>query len=586
MSDLAAVLSRLGLSQYLAAFLAEGFETWETLLDITEADLDSLDVKRGHRRKLQREIASSRGYSNEQALAPLRATPTDDSTTDVDGRAPLIREDTGGTITGSNNGGKRKYRRHPKPDEDAPERPPSAYVIFSNKTREDLKGQSLSFTEIAKLVGENWQVLSPVEKEPYESHAAALKERYNTEMAEYKKTDKYAEYLQYLADFKAKHANPKPAADKKRPRVENQPSTGSAESDSGQPTPSSSGPVSAGRRRVESVGSAGAPSISSGQPSPCGPHAVQLPPMAAGFGEGLSPGRSNTYGSAGRQHSPTPPSPALAGGERHHLVQGALSGTGRLPSYSNDFRDSDGAGPVPKFPRIAPIDEQSWPSSGPASLPLLGTELMARTDTMPGRSNSRRSTRSPSTLRHEDTSWSSTSSGSKGSGTTNSSAPSFGGRSGGDGGAFPRALPPPHTLAGKTGAGSSSLSTGTAPLLPPLAGLPSLPAVPYRGPQPPRAGFGPPHSISSPEEGRLINSLHTVSMHDRSHATSSGERERARQQPADSPPGHDPTTMTGEAARGGRSPSTPMSEARATSPISALLRAGERIAAREAERPP
>lgn len=29
---------------------------------------------------------------------------------------------------------KRKYRRHPKADENAPERPPSAYVIFSNRT--------------------------------------------------------------------------------------------------------------------------------------------------------------------------------------------------------------------------------------------------------------------------------------------------------------------------------------------------------------------------------------------------------------------------------------------------------------------
>ena len=67
-----------------------------------------------------------------------------------------------------------------------------------------MKGQNLSFTEIAKLVGESWQSLSPEEKEPFESQAAAAKERYNSDLAEYKKTEKYAQYVRYLADFKAK----------------------------------------------------------------------------------------------------------------------------------------------------------------------------------------------------------------------------------------------------------------------------------------------------------------------------------------------------------------------------------------------
>jgi hypothetical protein len=39
MSDLGQRLARLGLSQYLEIFTAEGFDTWETLLDITESDL-------------------------------------------------------------------------------------------------------------------------------------------------------------------------------------------------------------------------------------------------------------------------------------------------------------------------------------------------------------------------------------------------------------------------------------------------------------------------------------------------------------------------------------------------------------------
>lgn len=74
--------------------------------------------------------------------------------------------------------------------------------------REDLKGRNLSFTEIAKLVGENWQNLTPAEKEPYESKAQAYKEKYHAELSEYKKTTQYQKYMQYLADFKAKHSLP------------------------------------------------------------------------------------------------------------------------------------------------------------------------------------------------------------------------------------------------------------------------------------------------------------------------------------------------------------------------------------------
>jgi hypothetical protein len=39
MSDLKQRLARLGLSEYLEAFIAEGFDTWDTILDITESDL-------------------------------------------------------------------------------------------------------------------------------------------------------------------------------------------------------------------------------------------------------------------------------------------------------------------------------------------------------------------------------------------------------------------------------------------------------------------------------------------------------------------------------------------------------------------
>jgi hypothetical protein len=39
MNDLKEKLGSLGLDQYLDDFVGEGFDTWETLVDITESDL-------------------------------------------------------------------------------------------------------------------------------------------------------------------------------------------------------------------------------------------------------------------------------------------------------------------------------------------------------------------------------------------------------------------------------------------------------------------------------------------------------------------------------------------------------------------
>ncbi|KAK0612739.1 hypothetical protein DIS24_g11975 [Lasiodiplodia hormozganensis] len=213
MTDLRQKLEQLGLSQYLGVFVSEGFDTWETVLDIRESDLNFLNVKLGHRRKLQRAIAETRGIPFERldhAVPYLHAALSVDGSYLSDDSASENRSlnhhkrikppfgNTGSTT-------KRKYRRRPKPDENAPERPASAYVIFSNQTRESLKGQKLSFTEIAKLVGEQWQTLSPGAREACERQAAAAKEKYYTELAEYKKTPEYTQYQEYLAEFRAKH---------------------------------------------------------------------------------------------------------------------------------------------------------------------------------------------------------------------------------------------------------------------------------------------------------------------------------------------------------------------------------------------
>ncbi|KAJ4301238.1 hypothetical protein N0V90_003329 [Kalmusia sp. IMI 367209] len=215
MSDLGERLARLGLSQYLEALVSEGFDTWEIVLDITESDLGSLGVKLGHRRKLQRAIAESRGQSSGRPLPiGLGKAGSVDGSYRSDDSATEGKARPGGesSAAGATTSAKRKYRRHPKPDEHAPERPPSAYVIFSGHVRDTVKGQDLSFTEMAKLVGERWQVLPADAKEAFERQANTAKEKYYAALAEYKKTPEYESYQKYLEAFKAKHAAPPKAA--------------------------------------------------------------------------------------------------------------------------------------------------------------------------------------------------------------------------------------------------------------------------------------------------------------------------------------------------------------------------------------
>ncbi|CAH0049496.1 unnamed protein product [Clonostachys solani] len=212
--NLEGTFRELGLAQYLDAFVDQGFDTWDTILDIQESDLDALGVKLGHRRKLQRRIANARGIAPSVSLASTSKASPDEAK--QDGTRPVqVRHECNHDGAGVT---KRKYRRHPKPDENAPERPPSAYVLFSNKMREDLKSQNLTFTEIAKLVGENWQCLPAPEKEAYESQANAAKDKYHRDLAAYKKTPEHRKYAQYLQEFKERQA--KQGQDTKRSKVE------------------------------------------------------------------------------------------------------------------------------------------------------------------------------------------------------------------------------------------------------------------------------------------------------------------------------------------------------------------------------
>lgn len=86
---------------------------------------------------------------------------------------------------------KRKYRRHPKPDKNAPIKPPSAYIMFSNDARAELKDHNMSFVEIAKLVGDQWKNLGVNLKHQYERTAMRAKDEYIDALNAYRQTNEY-----------------------------------------------------------------------------------------------------------------------------------------------------------------------------------------------------------------------------------------------------------------------------------------------------------------------------------------------------------------------------------------------------------
>lgn len=203
MSDLATIFSRLGVSSYADRFVEHGFENWEALECMTEKDFDFLGVKLGHRRIIQKEIARRQGLNSRAGSQPQ-----------VDGEGSGKSNELGGDGV-SQDRMKRRYRRHPKPDENAPRRPYSAYAMFCNKVREDLQEQDLCFVELAKIAGRRWQALSLSDKEPWIRKGLDAKKTYDEELARYRQTEEYEKYSEYLTEFRSKHPKPEPTETKR-----------------------------------------------------------------------------------------------------------------------------------------------------------------------------------------------------------------------------------------------------------------------------------------------------------------------------------------------------------------------------------
>jgi hypothetical protein len=170
MDSLETKLQQLGLAQYTEALLENGFESWETVLDITEDDMDELGFKLGHRRILQREIASQREPPPSPG-AGERHTPSGTQSGNENLSPSTTTEESSGA---SGKRPKRRYRWHPRADPNAPKRPKTAYVNFADHLRTDSEVAGMTFVDIAREVGRQWQVMDAETKQEWENKAAAV----------------------------------------------------------------------------------------------------------------------------------------------------------------------------------------------------------------------------------------------------------------------------------------------------------------------------------------------------------------------------------------------------------------------------
>eukprot|EP01025_Chloroclados_australasicus_P058477 TRINITY_DN7346_c0_g3_i1.p1 TRINITY_DN7346_c0_g3~~TRINITY_DN7346_c0_g3_i1.p1 ORF type:complete len:212 (-),score=70.78 TRINITY_DN7346_c0_g3_i1:221-856(-) len=132
--------------------------------------------------------ASKRGRASASAAADDE--PDDEGEDELEDVAPKKSKKSRSEKAGkSSDGGKEKGKgkKRAKKDKNAPKRGLSAYMMYSNEKRNEVKEKfpDLGFTEIPKKIAEMWKGLSAEEKQPYEDMAAKDKKRYEREMEAY-----------------------------------------------------------------------------------------------------------------------------------------------------------------------------------------------------------------------------------------------------------------------------------------------------------------------------------------------------------------------------------------------------------------
>jgi hypothetical protein len=84
-----------------------------------------------------------------------------------------------------------------KKDPSAPKAPLNGYLVYFNKERTEMHQRQphIGFGELTKIIANKWKELPGDEKQRYTVEAEMDKERYVKEMADYKKTETYKQYL-------------------------------------------------------------------------------------------------------------------------------------------------------------------------------------------------------------------------------------------------------------------------------------------------------------------------------------------------------------------------------------------------------
>jgi HMG (high mobility group) box len=90
--------------------------------------------------------------------------------------------------------GETKKATKPKKDPNAPKKPLTSFMLFSNEVRSQIKKENpdMTFGELGKKIGELFRALSNEKKQKYEDMAKREKERYKKALMEYESGNKKA----------------------------------------------------------------------------------------------------------------------------------------------------------------------------------------------------------------------------------------------------------------------------------------------------------------------------------------------------------------------------------------------------------
>jgi len=129
-------------------------------------------------------------YAYEQIAQALRyaAKACDEFQALIPRDVGIIPGDMG--VSSQSIGSQRKFKKPQIKDPNAPKRPNTAYILFSNEIRADTKAANphANQKEIVTLIGQKWKALSREEKKVYEDRYFADKERYDEELRAYRAT--------------------------------------------------------------------------------------------------------------------------------------------------------------------------------------------------------------------------------------------------------------------------------------------------------------------------------------------------------------------------------------------------------------